>query len=195
MNLKIYILCLFIFYSLFLLFIYNYICLASKKNDNSDYEFFSDDSNNSSTSDTSFIYLKIKPLNPQKIFIAKFYNKKYFNYMNLRWDLINNKFLLLDPENKIIGKMISEKYNKYIIESTIYPQKKLYFELYNNYENVKMHKESSNDIFYLKKNKIYLHALHIGKINDDKIIVYKEYKEYLNLFALGSIIRHVKLEL
>jgi hypothetical protein len=116
--------------------------------------------------------------------------------MNLKWNLINNnKFLLLDYENKIIGKVLSEKYNKYIIETTIYPQTPLHIELYNNYENVKMQKESSNDVFYIKKNKIYLHALHIGKINEDntnnsiKIIVYKEYKIYLNLFAIGYIIR------
>ena len=180
-NHKIYIIGLFIFYICFIILIYKYSCCSKIETTEHFLEL-------------SYIYLKItsKPSS----FYAKFYNKKYNNYMNLKWNLINNnKFLLLDYENKIIGKVLSEKYNKYIIETTIYPQTPLHIELYNNYENVKMQKESSNDVFYIKKNKIYLHALHIGKINEDntnnsiKIIVYKEYKIYLNLFAIGYIIR------
>ena len=183
-NHKIYLIGLFIFYIVFLFIIYKYSCCSKYRNNAITTEHFSE---------LSYIYLKItsKP----ESFYVKFYNKKYNNYMNLKWNLNNNKFLLLDHENKIIGKVLSEIYNKYIIETTIYPQTQLHIELYNNYENVKMNKESSNDIFYIKKNKIYLHALHIGKINEDlsnnpiKIIVYKEYKEYLNLFALAYIIR------
>ena len=179
-NLKIYVILLIIFYILFIYTIYYYYCCNILHKKNIIRENFSE---------TSYIYIK----NFQDNKLVKFYNKNYNNYMTFKWQPFK-KFIIYDKNQKIIGKLHNEKNNRYVIETIIYPKSLIIIELYNNYENVKMYKEHSNDYFYLKKNnRLYLHALYMGKINENKIIAYKEYKEYLNLFAFGYIIRQNEL--
>jgi hypothetical protein len=138
------------------------------------------------------------------------YNKKKYNYSKINIDLNNNKLVIFDNHNNKIGKLIKNYYNDYFIESDIFLNKDITVNFTNHYRNAKINIKNDNKYFYVKKyaydnyekNKedtintlynIYMYALKIGKIkmisgyNKEnaiyKIIVYEEYKDYLNIFA------------
>jgi hypothetical protein len=137
-------------------------------------------------------------------FKYRFYNKEMNNYMNLYGRLGAIKELkLLDLENNVIGNLLSEKYNKYILNSELYGDKNINIEFYNNFKELKIYLDNSDKIFFIKNINntylIYLYSKFIGKIyfekngkknkyNKYKISVYEEYKNYLNLFGIGFIL-------
>jgi hypothetical protein len=134
-------------------------------------------------------------------FKYRFYDKELNNYMNLYGSLgvVIKELKLLDLENNIIGNLLSEKHNKFILNSNLYGEKNINIEFYNNFNEIKIYLNDSDKIFFIKNVKntylIYLYSKFIGKIyflkegknNKYKITVYEEYKNYLNLFALGFI--------
>ena len=134
-------------------------------------------------------------------FKYRFYDKEFNNYMNLYGRLggVIKELKLLDLENNIIGNLLSEKHNKFILNSNLYGEKNINIEFYNNFNEIKIYLNDSDKIFFIKNIKntylIYLYSKFIGKIyflkegkiNKYKITVYEEYKNYLNLFAIGFI--------
>jgi hypothetical protein len=136
-------------------------------------------------------------------FKYRFYDKEMNNYMNLYGRLGTIKELkLLDLENNVIGNLLSEKHNKYILNSELYGDRNINIEFYNNFKELKIYLNNSDKIFFIKivnnTYLIYLYSKFIGKIyfekngkknkyNKYKISVYEEYKNYLNLFAISFI--------
>jgi hypothetical protein len=137
-------------------------------------------------------YVYIEPTdNPSKY---RFYDKNYNNYTNLYIDQQNIK--LYDPNNNIIGKLISEIYNKFTLNIDYYNKNNIHIDFYNNFNELKLYVEDDDKYFYIKnidnEYSIFLFNKNIGKIYYDnsyyKIIVYEDYKNYLNLFGIGLIL-------
>jgi hypothetical protein len=137
-----------------------------------------------------YIYIELTD-NPTKY---RFYDKNYNNYTNLYIDQQNIK--LYDPTNNIIGKLISEIYNKFTLNIDYYNKNNIHIDFYNNFNDVKLYIDDDDKYFYIKSNdddySIFLFNKNIGKIYYDnsyyKIIVYEDYKHYLNLFGIGLIL-------
>ena len=109
---------------------------------------------------------------------------------------------ILDNSNILIGNLLSEKHNKFILNLDLYDNRNLHIDFYNNFQECKLYLDDDDKIFFIKKKDgsyfIYLFSKFIGKINVDttgrikknkyKVIVYDEYKIYLNLFGIGFIL-------
>jgi hypothetical protein len=140
--------------------------------------------------ETRIIYIE-QTHNPSKY---RFYDKNFNNYTNLYIDDKNIK--LYDINNNIIGKLISEIYNKFTLSYDFYDKNNIHIDFYNNFKELKLYIEDDDKYFYIKNidniYRIFLFNKNIGKIDYDnftyKIIVYEEYKNYLNLFAVGLIL-------
>jgi hypothetical protein len=147
-----------------------------------------------------FIYISEKKRNDidKNIFNYNFYNKNDNNYMNLygMFDTTNKVIKMTDNKKNIIGYLVNENYNKYVIKADIFNNKNINAHLVNNFNEVVLNLDNDDKVFYIKKNKsnydLYLYGKFIGKINNSnnkyKIITYTDYKEYLNLFGIGFIL-------
>jgi hypothetical protein len=141
--------------------------------------------------ETKFIYIS-QSQNNDTLFKYNFYNKDYSMYMILYESIKNyeKNILIKDSKNNIIGNKINEHYNKIIFSLELY-KKNIILEYYDNYNYIKIYLENDDKIFTIKNNEIYLYEMKIGKINYNnktsyyKIIVYEEYKTYLNIFGIG----------
>ena len=149
-------------------------------------------------SDIRFIYLY--HFKRSNYFV--FYNKNYEDYIKIIPKINDYKktINIEDIKNNIIGSLLTEKYNIYTYQIDIY-LKKITIEFIEEYRSIKIYLEDGDKIFYIKHNKtinndsykIFLYEKLIGKIkyNDDnkmyKIMVFKEYKENLNLFGIGLV--------
>jgi len=130
-----------------------------------------------------------------------FYNKNKNNYMILTGNLKNkNEIKLFDIKDNIIGGLLYERYNNFIfylkLLSTEDNNKNINIEFFNNYKNAKIYLDNDDKEFYINKDKsnktlynIFLFRnKKIGKINGGKIMVYEDYKIYLNAFGLAYIL-------
>jgi hypothetical protein len=132
-----------------------------------------------------------------------FYDKHNKNYMQIK---LLKKINIINYKNENIGNLISEKYNK-LVFNIIFYKNNLNMEYIDNFNAIKLYLDNDDKIFYIKKNyninknnlsnniyNIYLYALNIGKINYNSITsiyrinIYEEYKIYLNLIGLGTIL-------
>jgi hypothetical protein len=138
---------------------------------------------------TKFIYLE-EYYGNDKLFKYNFYDKNNLNYMVLYENVENYKknILIKDNKNNILGKNIKEHYNKIIFTLELYSNN-IILEYYDNYNYIKIYLENDDKIFMIRNNNIYCYQILIGKINyregKYKIIVYDEYKTYLNIFGIG----------
>jgi len=103
-----------------------------------------------------------------------------------------------DIKNSLIGSLISEKYTTLKFKLDFYKNNIINIEYKDNYKSVKIYLDDDDKIFYIifKNNKYFVYLFNnveIGIIKKDidkniyKIMVYEEYKLYLNLIALGLI--------
>lgn len=151
----------------------------------------SKDNEESSKRETKFIYIS-QNQNNDTLFKYNFYDKDYSKYMVLYESIKNyeKNILIKDSKNNIIGNKINEHYNKIIFSLELY-KKNIILEYYDNYNYIKIYLENDDKIFTIRNNQIYLYDMKIGKINYNnensyyKIIVYEEYKTYLNIFGIG----------
>lgn len=138
---------------------------------------------------TKFIYLE-EYYGNDKLFKYNFYDKNNLNYMVLYENVEDYKknILIKDNKNNILGKNINEHYNKIIFTLELY-NSNIILEYYDNYNYIKIYLENDDKIFMIRNNNIYCYQMLIGKINYKegkyKIIVYDEYKTYLNIFGIG----------
>jgi len=141
--------------------------------------------------ETKFIYIS-QNQNNDTLFKYNFYDKDYSKYMVLYENIKNyeKNILIKDSKNNIIGNKINEHYNKITFSLELY-KKNIVLEYYDNYNYIKIYLEDDDKIFTIRNNQIYLYDMKIGKINYNnensyyKIIVYEEYKTYLNIFGIG----------
>ena len=150
-----------------------------------------------------FIY--IVPLNINKYL---FYNKNKKNYLYLINDMNDHsyKIKMYNINNNLVGKLLIHETSKFIFKlDYISNDNNINIEFYNNYEEAKVFVDNDDQIFYIKllqnqsfnkynhkRNKeyeIYVYSKKIGLIDyNGKVIVYEEYKKYLNLFGLTYIL-------
>jgi hypothetical protein len=144
--------------------------------------------------ETRFIYLEKIDTNANGNKKRKvsyiFYNKSYNKYMTLHATNLKD-IVVKDVDSNYVGKYVKEKHNKFNFELVFYKDNIINVQFLDNYKSVRLFLEDDDKVFTIKNNNIYLFTKKIGQINEDgskyKIIVYQEYKEYLNLFALGFI--------
>jgi hypothetical protein len=160
----------------------------------------------SNKKETKFIYvLKVNNINKNN-FKYLFYDKNSKNYLSLTGNLEDKKEInLYNIKNDIMGKLLYIEYNKYIFKLDIYNDKNIYIDFYNDYNEIKIYMDDDDKYFYIKKNlnskfnennynkikeyNIFVYSKKIGKIDfNHKIIVYNDYKDYLNIFGIGYII-------
>jgi len=150
-----------------------------------------------------YIYLSNKlsdKINDNKYIKYYLYDKNNDFYMKIVGKLYDydKKIEFKDIKDNIIGNLISEKYTILKFKMDFYKDNIINIEYTNNYQSVKIYLDNDDKIFYIisKNNKYYIYLfnnLEIGIIKKDtnkniyKIIVYEEYKIYLNLIALGMV--------
>jgi hypothetical protein len=150
-----------------------------------------------------YIYLSNElsdKINDNKYIKYYLYDKNNDFYMKIVGKLYDydKKIEFKDIKDNIIGNLISEKYTILKFKMDFYKDNIINIEYTNNYQSVKIYLEHDDKIFYIisKNNKYYIYLfnnLEIGFIKKDtdkniyKIIVYEEYKTYLNLIALGLV--------
>ena len=177
----------------------NYYTSTNKDNNNNSIilneEHIDKKSINSISEPKKIKYIYIGKNNTNKY---NFYNKDYKIYIYLIYSEKNyqKNIFIKDYKNNNIGELINEKYNKIVLNAIIY-NNNINIEYLDNFNSVKLYLDNDDKIFFLKKNEndyfIYLYSMKIGKIIYDekkdlyKIMVYKEYKDYLNLFGFGLI--------
>jgi len=127
-----------------------------------------------------------------------FYNKNYKRYLKVYGQFKNHKkqVLLKDYEDTIIGNFKESRYNIDVIKTGLYADN-INFEYSQNYNKVIFYIANDENVFSIVKKKneylVYLYGLHIGKIKYNKekkiysVIVYEEYKIYLNLIGIAFI--------
>ena len=158
------------------------------------------DTNNQSNKDIDIRFIYLYHLKNSNHYI--FYNKNYEDYIKIIPKISDSKktIKIEDIHKNLIGSLITYKYNIYNYQLDLY-KKNLNMEFIDEYKSLKIYFDDGDKIFYIKHNKkqenesytIFLFEMIIGKIkfNEDskmyKIMVYKEYKEYLNLFGIGLV--------
>jgi hypothetical protein len=164
---------------------------VEEKNNSTELSELAKDNEQPPKKETKFIYIS-QVQNNDTLFKYNFYDKDYSTYMVLYESIKNyeKNILIKDSKNNIIGNKINEHYNKIIFSLELY-KKNIILEYYDNYNYIKIYLENDDKIFTIKNNEIYLYEMKIGKINYNnensyyKIIVYEEYKTYLNIFGIG----------
>lgn len=150
-----------------------------------------------------YIYLSNElsdKINDNKYIKYYLYDKNNDFYMKIVGKLYDydKKIEFKDIKDNIIGNLISEKYTILKFKMDFYKDNIINIEYTNNYKSVKIYLDYDDKIFYIisKNNKYFIYLfnnLEIGIIKKDtdkniyKIIVYEEYKIYLNLIALGLV--------
>lgn len=198
---------LLICYVILILYIYfYYFLLVIETFDNTN----ANDKSSTSTTNTEikgnekkklrYIYIvnSNEEINKTNVYKYSFYNKDYKRYLKLYGQYKNYKkyVILKDFEDSIIGNFQESRYNIDVIKTGLYDDN-MTFEYTNNYHSVRCYIANDENLFTIKMEKgnylIYLYALNIGKIkyNEEKkiysVIVFEEYKIYLNLIAIGFI--------
>ena len=141
-------------------------------------------------------YIYLKKIDNNKYF---FYNKNNDVYLTV-FQSENNyekKIIIKDLQNNIIGNLINHIYNKIIIKTSLY-KNNINIEFSNNFQTIKLYLTDDDKYFNIIKKDdnfiINIFMENIGKIkydkNDDlyKIMVYEQYKIYLNLIGIGFIL-------
>jgi len=157
-----------------------------------------------SKKETKYIYIVETKLSKNVYpgdFKFLFYNKNKNNYMILTGNLKNkNEIKLFDINNNVIGGLLYERYNNFIFYLKLLSNednnKNINIEFFNNYKNAKIYLDNDDKEFYINRDKInktvydifLFKNKKIGKINGGKIIVYEDYKIYLNAFGLAYIL-------
>lgn len=140
-------------------------------------------------------YIFIKYISKERV---GFYNKNLNKYIDIYINNNNYKknIIIKDLDKKIIGEIINQIYNKILFKLSIYKDY-INIEYFNDFKSIKIYLDDDDKIFSIESNKnqayiIKLFTLNIGKITNNnniyKIMVYEEYKLYLNLFGLGMIV-------
>lgn len=140
-------------------------------------------------------YIFIKYISKERV---GFYNKNLNKYIDVYINNNNYKknIIIKDLDKKIIGEIINQIYNKILFKLSIYKDY-INIEYFNDFKSIKIYLDDDDKIFSIESNKnqayiIKLFTLNIGKITNNnniyKIMVYEEYKLYLNLFGLGMIV-------
>ena len=164
---------------------------VEEKNNSTELSELAKDNEQPPKKETKFIYIS-QVQNNDTLFKYNFYDKDYSTYMVLYESIKNyeKNILIKDSKNNMIGNKINEHYNKITFSLELY-KKNIILEYYDNYNYIKIYLENDDKIFTIKNNEIYLYEMKIGKINYNnensyyKIIVYEEYKTYLNIFGIG----------
>ena len=148
---------------------------------------------------------EIKNLFRTTIFVSYSKNKSnyFFNILNSKYELflkINytfNEIFLKDINNKQVGFLINNKYNKYYFDLDKLYNSKFYMVFINGYDKLNIYSIDRNIDFIIKKSQdkfdIYDNDndndICIGDIlfneSNYKINIERSKKEYLNLCALG----------
>ena len=203
MNIKVLSVFLIILYIILVIYIINY---KEREHFIDIIDIFSKISSTPNDKRSNMKLLKIAPPKSKikYIFIEKnnvyyyFYNKNLNEYMSLKYNINNSikNMMITDLKNENIGYIKNEIYNKIIISLNIYENNDIIIEYLNNFKEIKIYLEDDDKVFKITKEDniyiIYLFNKKIGKIKKDnklyKIMVYEEYKIYLNLFGIGIII-------
>lgn len=148
-----------------------------------------------------YIYLSNLSSDNDKFLKYYLYDKNNNFYMKVVGKLndYHKNIEIKNIKNSVIGNLISEKYTTLKFKLNFYNNKIINIEYKNNYQSVKLYLEEDDKEFYIifKKNKYYIYLfnnLEIGLVKKDinkniyKIIVYEDYKLYLNFIGLGLII-------
>lgn len=123
------------------------------------------------------------------------YNYSFYNKSNNKYMLFKiNENIIEDSNDVKIGNLKNRIYNKMIFTLNIY-ENDANVEYLNNFTEVKIYLDDDDKIFKIIKEDndyiIYLYKMKIGKIKEEnkfyKIMVYEEYKIYLNLIGIGLI--------
>ena len=150
-------------------------------------------------------FIFIVPINNNKYL---FYDKNKKNYLYLINDMNDHsyKIKIYNVKNNLVGKLLVNETHKFIFKlDCISVDNNINIEFYNNYEEAKVFVDNDDNYFYIKllqnqsfnkynhkRNKeyeIYVYSKKIGLIDyNGKVIVYEEYKKYLNLFGLTYIL-------
>ena len=133
------------------------------------------------------------------IFELYFYN--YKNQLYLKCKIRNNHFIILDKNNKEIGKLLRNMYQTYKFSlKELYVDDIFYFSFMKDYDTIKIYPENQTYNLYIKKyvssnikNKHIVYTLYyfekeIGYIyinKNYKIELFDKYKNLLNLFGIG----------
>jgi len=157
-------------------------------------------------------YIYIIPVNNRKFL---FYNKNKQNYLYLINNLDKkeddnfNKIQLFNINNESVGHLINETSSKFIFKINLFSEDNyINIHFYNNYLESKIFIDNDSKEFYIKQilnqpfnkynikmNKeyeIYEFSKKIGKINyNGKVLVYDEFKNYLNIFGLTYILFNI----
>jgi hypothetical protein len=141
-------------------------------------------------------YIYLKKIDNNKYF---FYNKNNDVYLTV-FQSENNyekKIIIKDLQNNIIGNLINHIYNKIIIKTSLY-KNNINIDFSNNFQTIKIYLTDDDKYFniIMKDNNytINLFMENIGKIKYDKdddlykIMVYEQYKNYLNLIGIAFIL-------
>jgi hypothetical protein len=148
--------------------------------------------------ETKYIYLK-KMKDNKYLYKYIFFNKNYDKYMIMMENNKNYKkeIMFFDIKNNRIGESILQIYNKIIINISFFDHN-MNIEYFNNFKSIKIYLDNDDKIFYINKKDDYytinLFTLNIGKIDYDiddnyyRIIIYSDYKKYLNMFGIGFIL-------
>jgi len=143
----------------------------------------------------------------KSIYVISYDNKKYIFYNNNQkpymYVVYNNvsNIDVYNNENKFIGKSIFNEYNKFNFRLEENETNTIHIDFYNNYNNAKIYLDNDNKYFYIKKDdnnqySIYVFDKLIGKIilSKNKIVVYDEFKIYLNIFGITYVLIQKLLE-
>jgi len=151
---------------------------------------------------TKYIYLsdELSDIAKDKFIKYYLYDKNNDFYMKIVGNLYDydKNIEIKDIKNSLIGSLISEKYTTLKFKLDFYKNNIINIEYKDNYKSVKIYLDDDDKIFYIifKNNKYFVYLFNnveIGIIKKDidkniyKIMVYEEYKLYLNLIALGLI--------
>jgi len=135
------------------------------------------------------------------IFELYFYN--YKNQLYLKCKIRNNQFIIVDKNNKEIGKLINNMYQTYKFSlKELYEEDIFYFSFVKDYNTLKIFPENQTYHLYIKKKNIssyiknehilytlYYFEKEIGCIyinkKNYKIELLDKYKNLLNLFGIG----------
>ena len=144
---------------------------------------------------------EIKNLFRKTIFLSYSKNKSnyFFTILNSKYEFflkINytfNEIFLKDINNKQVGYLINNKYNKYYFDLDKLYNSKFYMVFINGYDKLNIYSINRNIDFIIKKSNnkfdIYENDICIGDIlineSNYKINIERPKKEYLNLCALG----------
>ena len=100
-----------------------------------------------------YIYLMEINNLPNNNFKYIFYDKNHNKYMNITGNIneYRKELIIKDLDNNNIGNIVNDKYNKYVISSTIYPNN-INIEYFNNFNSIQIYLDNDDKNFSIKNN-------------------------------------------